>query len=140
MRAVGMIRKRIAVCVVALVCACACLFMVPACGSSDAGAFVGEWKIQNTQVTVVFSESKFKLVGNTFDYTVDDGKKAITYKSGDAVGTAVYSFSSDKKQLTLEESDANGGTKTTVFEKISNNGNAEPSAGVPATDTAGQGA
>lgn len=134
-----MARQRIVIAVIALACAFVCLFSLSACGSSDASSFVGEWKIQNTQVTVVFSDTKFKLVGNTFDYTVDDGKKTITYKSGNATGTASYSFSSDKKQLTLEENDGNGATKTTVFDKISDNGNAEPSANAATQSAQGSG-
>ena len=109
--------------------ACMCLFAFSACASDDKPDFIGEWKIANTEVTVVFSDNKFKLVGNTFDYTLDSGNKTITYSSGGAKGTAKYSFSSDKKQLTLEEA----GGKTTVFNKVSNNGNAEPSAGVAST-------
>lgn len=65
---------------------------------------------------------------NTFDYTIDPGSKTITYKSGDATGEAKYSFGNNGQQLTLDESDGAGGTKTTVFDKVSNNGDAEPSA------------
>ena len=115
-----MIRKRLIVCLIAAVMSCTCLFAFTACGSSDANDLVGEWKIKDTDVTVVFSGDKFKLVGNTFDYTVDPGAKTITYKSGDATGSAKYSFSDNGQQLTLDESDGVGGTKTTVFDKVSN--------------------
>lgn len=123
-----MIKKRLIVCFIAAVMSCTCLFAFAACGSSDANELVGEWKIKDTEVTVVFSGDKFKLVGNTFDYTVDPGSKTITYKSGDATGEAKYSFGNNGQQLTLDESDGAGGTKTTVFDKVSNNGDAEPSA------------
>ncbi len=123
-----MIRKRLIACFIAAVMSCTCLFAFAACGSSDANELVGEWKIKDTEVTVVFSGDKFKLVGNTFDYTVDPGSKTITYKSGDATGEAKYSFGNNGQQLTLDESDGAGGTKTTVFDKVSNNGDAEPSA------------
>lgn len=123
-----MIRKRLTACFIAAVMSCTCLFAFAACGSSDANELVGEWKIKDTEVTVVFSGDKFKLVGNTFDYTVDPGSKTITYKSGDATGEAKYSFGNNGQQLTLDESDGAGGTKTTVFDKVSNNGDAEPSA------------
>ncbi len=122
-------KKQVTVCISVVFFVCACLFALAGCGSSDKADFIGEWKIANTEVTVVFSDSKFKLVGNTFDYKVDPGNKTITYSSGGAKGSAKYTFSSDKKQLTLEE---NGG-KTTVFNKVSNNGDAEPSAGVATT-------
>ncbi len=123
-----MIKKRLIACFIAAVMSCTCLFAFAACGSSDANELVGEWKIKDTEVTVVFSGDKFKLVGNTFDYTVDPGSKTITYKSGDATGEAKYSFGNNGQQLTLDESDGAGGTKTTVFDKVSNNGDAEPSA------------
>lgn len=123
-----MIKKRLIACFIAAVMSCTCLFAFAACGSSDANELVGEWKIKDTEVTVVFSGDKFKLVGNTFDYTVDPGSKTITYKSGDATGEAKYSFGNNGQQLTLDESDGAGGTKTTVFNKVSNNGDAEPSA------------
>mgnify|MGYP000847884999 FL=1 len=123
-----MIKKRLIACFIAAVMSCTCLFAFAACGSSDANELVGEWKIKDTEVTVVFSGDKFKLVGNTFDYTVDPGSKTITYKSGDATGEAKYSFGNSGQQLTLDESDGAGGTKTTVFDKVSNNGDAEPSA------------
>lgn len=123
-----MIKKRLIACFIAAVMSCTCLFAFAACGSSDANNLVGEWKIKDTEVTVVFSGDKFKLVGNTFDYTVDPGSKTITYKSGDATGEAKYSFGNNGQQLTLDESDGAGGTKTTVFDKVSNNGDAEPSA------------
>ncbi|PWL78124.1 MAG: hypothetical protein DBY20_07295 [Coriobacteriia bacterium] len=123
-----MIKKRLIACFIAAIMSCTCLFAFAACGSSDANELVGEWKIKDTEVTVVFSGDKFKLVGNTFDYTIDPGSKTITYKSGDATGEAKYSFGNNDQQLTLDESDGAGGTKTTVFDKVSNNGDAEPSA------------
>ena len=98
-----MIRKRLIVCLIAAVMSCTCLFAFTACGSSDANDLVGEWKIKDTDVTVVFSGDKFKLVGNTFDYTVDPGAKTITYKSGDATGSAKYSFSDNAKALGAPE-------------------------------------
>ena len=123
-----MIKKRLIACFIVAIMSCTCLFAFAACGSSDANELVGEWKIKDTEVTVVFSGDKFKLVGNTFDYTIDPGSKTITYKSGDATGEAKYSFGNNGQQLTLDESDGAGGTKTTVFDKVSNNGDAEPSA------------
>lgn len=122
-----MVKKRLVMMCIALACACTALFAFSACGSSDADDLVGEWKIEETPVTVVFSGSEFKLVGTSFDYAVDSGSKTITYTSGDSTGSAKYSFSDDKKKLTLEESDGAGGTKTTTFERVSNDGTAEPS-------------
>lgn len=132
-----MIKKRLIVCLVAVAMSCTCLFAfggvrIVRCQSIS----VGVWKIKDTDVTVVFSGTEFKLVGNTFDYTVDPGAKTITYKSGDATGSAKYTFSDNGQQLTLDESDGAGGTKTTVFDKVSSDGNAEPSANGVAEDDA----
>lgn len=123
-----MLKKRLITCIITMACAFACVFPLAGCGSSDANNFVGEWKIKDTDVTVVFTGDEFKLVGNTFGYSVDPGAKTLTLTAGDATGTSAYSFSNNNQTLTLEEDDGNGGTKTTVFEKISNDGSAEPSA------------
>lgn len=132
MKVPAVMGKRMLAVLAAALIACACALVLVACGSSDKADLVGEWKISGTEVTVVFSDTEFKLVGNTFEYTLDDGKKTITYSSGGAKGSAQYSFSDNKQQLTLKESDGAGGTKTTVFNKVSSNGDAQPSAGVTA--------
>lgn len=124
-----MVKRRVVASLIAVSCALACVLTLSACASSDEKNLVGEWQVHNTDVTVVYTGSQFKVVGNEFDYSVDPGSKTITLKSGDAEGKSTYSFSSDNQQLTLEESDGAGGTKVTVFDKVSNNGNAEPSAG-----------
>ena len=81
-------KKRICALAVVTVALCACLFALAGCGSSDQKDLIGEWKVQGTNVTVVYD---------------------------------------DKQTLTLNEADGNGGTKTTVFDKVSSNGDAEPS-------------
>lgn len=129
MQVLRILDKRFAAFAACALAMCACLFAFTACGANDKPDLIGEWKVANTEVTVVFSDTQFKVVGNTFDYTIDSGNKTITYTAGGAKGTSKYSFSADKQQLTLEESSG----KTTVFNKVSSNGNAEPSAGVAAT-------
>ncbi len=120
---------RVAALVAAAMLACACLFGLAACGGGDKDAFKGEWKVQGTQVTVVFTDTQWKMVQNTFDYTLDSGAKTITYTTDGMSGSATYEFSSDGKQLTLNENDGSGGTKTTVFDKVSDDTQAQPSAG-----------
>lgn len=124
-----MVKKRLAVCLIAAVCAFACMFCVTACGSADENNLVGEWQVQDTDSIVVFTGSEYKQVGVTFDYTVDPGQKTITFKQGDLTGVKKYSFDSNNQKLTIEETDGAGGTRTVVFDKVSDNGNAEPSAG-----------
>lgn len=127
--AVAMNRLGVAVRALIVLAALACLLMsllaLSGCGQDDKSKFVGEWQIQNTEVTVVFSDTQFKQDGYTFDYTVDSANKTITYQSGGIdMGSATYSFSDNGKKLTLEQD--NG---TFVFDKLSDNGNAEPSVG-----------
>ncbi len=106
------------VCVLAL---CAC--------SSDKDAIKGEWQVKDTDVTVVFTDTQWKMVQNTFDYNVDSDNKTISYSADGLSGSATYELSSDNKQLTLKEDDGEGGTKTTVFVKLSDDTSKEPSAG-----------
>lgn len=102
------------------------LCALTACGSGDAQAIKGEWQVQGTNVTVVFTDDKFKMVGNEYDYSVDSNAKTITYTSGAMQGVANYTLGEGGKQLTLVEND---GAKTTVFDKVSDDTSAEPSAG-----------
>lgn len=124
-----MMKKRLITCLIAASCALACLFSISACASADENNLVGEWRVQDTDVTVVYTGTQFKVFGHTFDYKVDPNAKTITLTSDNATGESKYTFSSDNQQLTLVESDGAGGTKTTVFDKVSGDANAEPSAG-----------
>ena len=114
----------LAACSIAL----SCLFGLAGCGG-DADTIKGEWKVQNTEVTVVFTDTQWKMVQNTFEYTLDTSTKTISYTADGMSGSAGYEFSSDGKQLTLNEDDGNGGTRTTVFDKVSDDTEAQPSAG-----------
>lgn len=108
----------------------ASLFMLSGCGGGDKKAIQGVWQAEGTDVTFVFTDTEFKMVGTTFTYTMDTGSKTINYKSGDLdYGSAQYSFSDNGKKLTLNEDDGNGGTKTTNFDKVSDDTSVEPSAG-----------
>ena len=44
-------------------------------------------------------------------------------------GSSTYEFSEDKQTLTLTEDTGNGETKTTVFDKVSADTQAEPTVG-----------
>ena len=108
----------------------ASLFMLSGCGGGDKKTIQGVWQAEGTDVTFVFTDTEFKMVGTTFTYTMDTGSKTINYKSGDLdYGSAQYSFSDNGKKLTLNEDDGNGGTKTTNFDKVSDDTSVEPSAG-----------
>lgn len=123
--------KRHAFAVFAVIAAlCTCLFLLSGCGGGDKKTIQGVWQAEGTEVTFVFTDTEFKMVGNTFTYTMDTGNKTINYKSGDLdYGSAQYSFSDGGKKLTLNEDDGNGGTKTTNFVKVSDDTSVEPSAG-----------
>lgn len=122
--------KRITASFVAL-CLSAMLFALVGCaGATDANDIKGEWKVKGTEVTFVFTGTQLRSVAGDLDYTLDTNEKTINYQmDGQDYSSANYSFSEDKKELTLEESFQDGGTRTTVFEKVSDNADAEPSAG-----------
>lgn len=132
-------KKRFAVIALALACVCACLFGLVACGNGneDQQHLEGVWQVRDSKVTYVFTEDKFKMVGTTYDYTIDSSNKTITFKNGSMTGSSKYSFDSDYKELTLEQDDGNGGTTTTIFDKVSDDTSAEPSADAK-TDTTGE--
>lgn len=98
--------------------------------SADHKALMGEWQVEDTEVTVVFTEDELKMVGETFGYTLDEDEGVIDYTSEDeAYGTAEYTFSDDNQTLELVEDDGSGGTTTTTFVKLSDDTDAEPTAG-----------
>ena len=125
---VSVLPARLAAPLAACLVALACLLGFSGC-AGDAGAIKGEWKVKDTEVTVVFTDTQWKMVQNTFEYTLDTGTKTISYTADGMSGSAGYELSSDGKQLTLNEDDGNGGTRTTVFDKVSDDTGAEPSAG-----------
>lgn len=118
--------KKILTTVTALIALCACLFAFTGCSSADASNFKGEWVVEGTSVTVVFTGDKFKTYGAEYDYTLDTSSHTITYTSDSMTGSATYSFSDDNKKLTLTEASDDGGTKSTNFEKVSDDTSAEP--------------
>ncbi len=120
---------RMAALLAAAVLALACLAGLSGCGGGDKDVLKGEWQVSGTQVTVVFTDTQWKMVQSTFDYQLDQNAKTITYSADGMSGSAGYELSSDGKQLTLNEDDGNGGTKTTVFDKVSDDTQAQPSAG-----------
>ena len=105
------------------------------CGSNDHSLLQGEWQVEGTAVTVVFTEDELKMVGETFGYTIDTDEQVINYTSNDEdYGQAAYTFSDDGQTLTLEESDGSGGTTTTTFVKLSDDTSAEPVASASSDD------
>lgn len=122
--------KRITAALVALCLAAALSALAGCAGASDANDIKGEWKVKDTEVTFVFTGTHLRSVAGDLEYTLDTGNKTINYKmDGQDYSSADYSFSEDKQTLTLEESFQDGGTRKTVFEKVSDNVDAEPSAG-----------
>ena len=97
-------KKRICALAAVTVALCVCLFALAGCGSGDQKDLIGEWKVQGTDVTVVYNDKQFKTYGTTFDYTIDTNAKTITTTNGSFTGLANY-----------------------VFDKVSSNGDAEPS-------------
>ena len=113
------------------VCLVACMLLASACSSStDAKDIQGEWRVKDSEVTVVFTDTQFKTYGQSFDYTIDTNAKTISFKQGSMDSNDnKYTLSEDKKTLTLDESANLGEEKVTTFEKVSDNVDAEPSVG-----------
>ena len=116
-------------------CLFASMLALGGCGSNDHSQLQGEWQVEGTEVTVVFTEDELKMVGETFGYTIDTDEQVINYTSNDEdYGQAAYAFSDDGQTLTLEESDGSGGTTTTTFVKLSDDTTAEPVASASSDD------
>lgn len=111
----------------------ACLLGAAGCsGSTDAKDLQGVWSVEGSEptVTVVFTGEQWKLAtGITYDYTLDTKGKVISYSVDGMSGSSTYEFSEDKQTLTLTEDTGNGETKTTVFDKVSADTQAEPTVG-----------
>ena len=111
----------------------ACLLGAAGCsGSTDAKDLQGVWSVEGYEptVTVVFTGEQWKLAtGITYDYTLDTKGKVISYSVDGMSGSSTYEFSEDKQTLTLTEDTGNGETKTTVFDKVSADTQAEPTVG-----------
>ena len=111
----------------------ACLLGAAGCsGSADAKDLQGVWSVEGSEptVTVVFTGEQWKLAtGITYDYTLDTKGKVISYSVDGMSGSSTYEFSEDKQTLTLSEDTGNGETKTTVFDKVSADTQAEPTVG-----------
>lgn len=110
-----------------------CLLGAAGCsGSTDAKDLEGVWSVEGSDptVTVVFTGEQWKLAtGITYDYSLDTKEKVISYSVDGMSGSSTYEFSEDKQTLTLTEDAGNGETKTTVFDKVSADTQAEPTVG-----------
>ena len=111
----------------------ACLLGAAGCSTNpDANDLKGVWAVDGIKpaVTVVFTGDEWKLAtGITYSYSVNSKDKTITYTVDGMSGTSTYEFSSDRKTLTLTEDNGEGETKTTVFDKVSDDTTEEPSVG-----------
>lgn len=111
----------------------ACLFGAAGCSNStDATDLAGVWSVEGSTptVTVVFTGDEWKLAtGITYAYELDTKNKVISYSVDGMSGSSTYEFSEDKQTLTLVETTEDGETKTTVFDKVSSDTEAEPTVG-----------
>lgn len=97
------------------------------CGSKGVD-LVGEWTIDGSPMTVVFTETDVKFPGGqTYPYTVDEEAMTITITpTGGAASTSPFTLSEDGKKLAITET-IEDQEYTTNFTKKSDNGEAEPS-------------
>ena len=118
--------KRMLVITVAALALCACLFALVGCGSTDKKDIQGVWLVDGSTVTVVYTEDELKMVGLTYGYSLNPGKKTITYTYGSDKGEGTYELADGK--LTITQTDADGTEQVSTFTKVSDDVEAEPQA------------
>lgn len=99
--------------------------------SDEAIQIQGEWQVVGTRMTVTFTNNQIKLPGGTvYDYEIDTVNRTITFSVGDVSGEATYKITQDSElgtmRLELTEI-VDGEEVTTVFAKLSDDTNAQPS-------------
>ena len=124
--------KKLIAAALSVIAMTACLLGLAGCTASpDVKDIQGVWKIEDTNpaVTVVFTDSEWRLASNIepYKYTLDT--KASTFSNDVEEGTATYEFSEDRQTLSLTQTDENGKTETRTFDKVSDDTSAEPSVG-----------
>ena len=111
----------------------ACLMGLAGCSSNpDVTDIQGVWEVDKSEptVTVVFTDTEWKLAtGLTYTYSMDTDSHVISYEVDGMSGSSTYEFSSDRQTLTLVEDTGDGETRTTVFDKVSDDTTAEPTVG-----------
>ena len=126
--------KKLIAAALSVIAMTACLLGLAGCTTSpDVKDIQGVWKIEDTNpaVTVVFTDSEWKLASNIepYKYTLDTKASTITFSNDVEEGTATYEFSEDRQTLSLTQTDENGKTETRTFDKVSDDTSAEPSVG-----------
>ena len=114
--------KKLLTLLVATVAMVACLLGLSACGGSTS-SLEGEWWMENTNVTIVFTDSKIKMVGVEFDYSVSGN--TINYSNDNVSGSMTFEFDDTGEVLTITE-DQDGTEVSNRYYKISDDTSAEP--------------
>lgn len=90
---------------------------------------LGEWRVQDSAVTLVINESQIKLPGSVvYTYKLDEQNKTISFSVGNITGSAQYGFAKDASGniiMTLME-ESGGERKITRLVKLSDNTAASP--------------
>ncbi len=92
----------------------------------DDGADIqGEWK-SDAAAVVVFSDSEIRLTeAVSYPYELNTFDKTITFSYGAFKGGGSYVFSPERDILIITEQTPEGGTSSTRFVRISNDGTAQ---------------
>lgn len=100
-------------------------FALTGCGKKQ--DITGEWRVQGSPMVFVITETEMKLPGGSLlPYTIDFDAGTITFATGAGGGTiAPFTLSDDGSILTITETGQDGSQVDTVFEKISDNVDAE---------------
>ncbi len=91
----------------------------------DAADIQGEWRTEDSTMTVVIDETDIRMPDLEYAYEIDTRSKQITFSFSDLSGSGTYSFSEDRSQLTIVEGEGDSATSTVLI-KVSDNTEAEP--------------
>lgn len=79
----------------------------------DAQDIQGEWKIEGSDSTIVFTENEIQLTESVkYAYELDTFAKTITFSFHSLQGSGSYAFSPERDVLIISEQDATGASDT----------------------------
>lgn len=90
----------------------------------DTADIKGEWLVSDGSMVVVIDDQSIKMPDAVYDYSLDTGKKTITFTFAELSGGGSYDFSDGRKTLTVSEGQEN--VVVTTFYKMSDKAQAKP--------------
>ena len=90
----------------------------------DTADIKGEWLVSDGSMVMVIDDQSIKMPDAVYDYSLDTGKKTITFTFAELSGGGSYDFSDGRKTLTVSEGQEN--VVETTFYKMSDKVQAKP--------------